>query len=202
MLLSIHGAKPARLVVLAYDIVCPRRARGVRKVLAALHHCKQYSVYETLLGEGEFRGVLAEVSATCDFPADRLAVWWPLDGLRLHWRQGRLLVAARAGEPGREPARLPPNTGNFVVCYDISDPDALVAVASEVAAESAMVQRTVYWLRAPTARLSALLARCAPHLAEGDRLWAYPLRGSHDLWHVGTLANSILPIATHRWRSS
>jgi len=202
MLFSIVGAKPARLVVLSYDISCPRNARDVRKVLDSLHHAKQYSVFETMLGDGEFRGVLAEVSACCDFSTDRLAAWWPLDGLRLRWQSGRLLVDARNGGPCHETAKLPPNTGNFIVCYDISDPDALNAVAAEVAASAAMVQRSVYWLRTPTAQLSAMLARCAPHLAEGDRLWAYPLRGSHELWHVGTPVNSILPIATHRWRSS
>lgn len=201
MLITVQGTRPSRLVVLAYDISCPRRARHVRRVLDSLQHAKQYSVYEAMLGDGEFRGVLAGIAMNCDFSSDLLAAWWPLDGLRLHWRQDRLLVNARNGEPRREPATLPSTIGNFVVCYDISDPDALDAVAAEVAVEAAMVQRSVYWLRAPAARLSALLARCAPHLAEGDRLWAYPLRGSHELWHVGTAINSILPIATHRWRS-
>lgn len=202
MLFAIQGARSSRLVVMSYDISCPRRARRVRRVLDPLRIEKQYSVFETRLGKGEFNCVLAELSCICDFSCDRLAAWWPLDGLRLHWRQGRLMVAARAGAPCDEPAVLPPNTGNFVVCYDISDPDALRAVAAQVAAETAMVQRSVYWLRAPTAKLSALLARCSPHLDDGDKLWAYPLRGCHALWNVGAEVNSILPIATHHWRSS
>jgi CRISPR/Cas system-associated endoribonuclease Cas2 len=202
MLFSIQGTRPSRLAVLSYDISCPRRARRVRRVLDPLRIEKQYSVFETRLGKGEFNGVLAELSCICDFSCDRLAAWWPLDGLRLHWRQDRLMVDARMGEPCHEAAALPPNTGNFIVCYDISDPDALRAVAAQVAVGAVMVQRSVYWFRGSTVRLSALLARCAPHLAEGDKLWAYPLRGSHELWNVGAEVNSILPIATHHWRSS
>jgi len=202
MLFSIHSTRSARLAVLAYDISCPRRARGVRRVLDSLRHAKQYSVYEAMLSEGEFRGVLAEIASCCDFAADQLAAWWPLDGLRLHWHEHRLRVHARQGEPCRELAKLPPNIGNFVVCYDISDPEALAAVAAEIAVEAAMVQRSVYWLRASAQQLSELLARCSQHLADGDRLWVYPLRGSRELWRIGAQVNSILPIATHRWRSS
>ncbi len=199
---AITGGRPARLVVLAYDISCPKRARAVRRQLYAVHHAKQYSVIEAMLGDGEFRGLLAEVSSGCEFPSDRLAVWWPFEGLRLLWRKGRLVVDARNGAPCESPASLPPNLGNFIVCYDVSDAEALQAVAGEVAAESAMVQRSVYWLRAGAVQLSALLGRCAPFLADSDRLWAYPLRGSRDLWHIGSPGSSILPIATHRWRSS
>jgi len=202
MLFSIRNDKPARLVVFAYDIHCPRRARRVRRLLEPLYHGKQYSVFEAMLGKHEFQGVLAEVAATCDLTEDRLAVWWPWDGLRLHWRKGRLLVDTQAGEVQGRPARLPQNLGNFIVCYDISDPKALTAVGGEVAAESAMVQRSVYWLRASAGQLSALLARCTPYLADGDQLWAYPLRGSQQLWHIGSFQPSILPISTHYWRSS
>ncbi|WP_295457061.1 CRISPR-associated endonuclease Cas1 [uncultured Thiodictyon sp.] len=114
MLFASAGLRPARLVVLAYDIGCPRRARGIRRVLDSLHHAKQYSVFEAMLGDAECRGVLAEISACCDFSSDLLAVWWPLDGLRLRWLQGRLTIDARAGEPCREPAALRPNIGNFM----------------------------------------------------------------------------------------
>ena len=202
MIYAMAGARPARLAVLAYDIACPRRAYRVRKVLNPLHHAKQYSVYEAMLGAGYLRGLLAELSACCDFGADRLAVWWPLDGVRLEWQRGRLVVTARAGAPCREPAALRPNVGNFVVCYDVSDPAALRAVAAAVAAEGAMVQRSVYWLRLPARQLAAVVGRCAPHLAADDRLWAYPLGGCGDLWQVGAPPPSILPIATHRWRST
>lgn len=202
MMYAMAGTRPSRMVVLSYDISCPRRARRTRRVLDAVHHAKQYSVFEALLSDGEFRGVLAEISACCDFSEDLLATWWPADGLRLGWQHNQLMVLARAGEKCRQAASLRRNIGNFVVCYDVSDADALYAVAGEVAAEAAMVQRSVYWLRAPTAQLSALLGRCAPRLAESDRLWAYPLGSSRDLWRVGTPINSILPIATHRWRSS
>jgi len=37
-------------------------------------------------------------------------------------------------------------------------------------------------------------------LNAGDRLWAYPMNSSRDLWQVGErAAQSILPIATHHW---
>lgn len=202
MIYAIAGGRSARLVVFAYDIGCPRRARAVRRLLDAVHHAKQYSVFEAMLGQGEFRGLLAEVSSCCEFPSDRLAVWWPLEGLRLLWRKNRLVAEARHGAPCGRPVALPPYIGNFILCYDISDAQALQAVAREVAAEAAMVQRSVYWLREGVAQLSTLLGRCAPFLADGDRLWAYPLRGSRDLWYIGSPGTSILPIATHRWRSS
>ena len=202
MIFAIAGARPARLVVLAYDIGCQRRASRARKVLAAVHHAKQYSVFEAVLTQGAFNGVLAELSACCDLSTDLLAAWWPAGGLRLAWQDGRLGVAARAGEPCREPAALRPNLGNFVLCYDISDRDALNAVAGEVAREAVMVQRSVYWLRMPAPQLADLLGRCARHLDEADRLWAYPLAGASDLWRIGAPSLSILPISTHRWRTS
>lgn len=92
------------------------------------------------------------------------------------------------------------NIGNFMLCYDISDTAALRAVAAEVAAECAMVQRSVYWLRAPVTRLAALLKRCSIHLETSDRLWAYPLGASRALWRMGEqAAPSLIPIATHHW---
>ncbi len=113
-----------------------------------------------------------------------------------------MTLEARNGEPSRAPASLRPSIGNFVVCYDVSDADALQAVAGEVAAEGAMIQRSVYWLRVPTTRLSTLLGRCADYLDQGDRLWAYPLAGSRDLWHIGRPETSVIPITTHRRRHS
>jgi CRISPR/Cas system-associated endoribonuclease Cas2 len=145
--------------------------------------------------------VLAELADCCDFAADRLAVWWPFEGLRLVWRQDRLQVGAREGVASRGLVRLPARIGNFVVCYDVTDPEALEAVAAIVAGETAMLQRSVYWLRAPAARLGSLMAHCAVHLGERDQLWAYPLGGNHELWQVGTRETAILPIATHHWRA-
>jgi CRISPR/Cas system-associated endoribonuclease Cas2 len=83
---------------------------------------------------------------------------------------------------------------------DLDDQRQLAAAA--VAVEGAMVQRSVYWLRLPARQLTAVLGRCAPHLDADDRLWAYPLGGCGDLWQVGAPEPSILPIATHRWRST
>ena len=197
---AIVGARPARLVVISYDISCPRRARRARATLDSVHHAKQYSVYEAMLGEGELHGVLAEIATCCDLDVDLLAAWWPVDGLRLIWREGALRVEARAGEPRGERAVLRANIGNFMLCYDISDAAALRAVSAEVAAESAMVQRSVYWLRAPVTRLAALLKRCSIHLETSDRLWAYPLGASRALWRMGEqAAPSLIPIATHHW---
>ena len=202
MLYTITEERPARLTVLSYDIHSPRRAYRVRKALEPWRQAKQYSVYETLLGYGEFRGLIAELAECCDFATDRLAAWWPLAGLRLIWDKGRLLVGARNGEASDAPARLPPYIGDFVLCYDIADSEALIAVAAVVGAETARVQRSVYWLRAPANRLASLMGRCRDHLAEEDRLWAYPLRGSHALWQIGEREAVVLPIATHHWSTS
>ena len=199
MLCHIQNVKPVRLAVLSYDITSARRARAVRKVLDAVYHCKQYSVYETLLTRNALLGVLSELTTCCDVRVDRLAVWWPSLGLRLGWRRNRLQILARNGTEHCVPIPLPANIGNFVVCYDISDPDTLHDVGAFVAAEAAMVQRSVYWLRAPVGQLCALLARCAPLLADDDRLWVYPLDGSRQLWHVGAEQSAILPISTYRW---
>ncbi len=202
MLYTITEAKPPRLTVLSYDIQSPRRAYRVRKALEPWRRDKQYSVYEILLCYAEFRGLVAEVAECCDFATDRLAVWWPLAGLRLIWRQGRLVIGARNGDPDGRPARLPPTLGNFVLCYDISDPQALIAVAAMVGAETAALQRSVYWLRAPADRLAALMGRCQVYLAEEDRLWAYPLRGCDALWRIGEQETVFLPISTHHWSLS
>lgn len=200
MLIAIAGTQPSRLAVVAYDIASPRRARGVRQVLDAVNHAKQYSVYEALLNHGQLRQVLASVADCCDPAADRLAAWWPLDGMRLAWGRGGLHIEAQAGGACGKPARPRANIGNFMLCYDISNAAALRAVAAEVAAECAMVQRSVYWLRAPVTRLGALLSRCAPRLEANDRLWAYPLGTRRGLWRMGEDAQpSLLPIATHHW---
>ena len=121
MLYTITEERPARLTVLSYDIHSPRRAYRVRKALEPWRQAKQYSVYETLLGYGEFRGLTAELAECCDFTTDRLA---------------------------------------------------------------------------------SLMGRCRYHLAEEDRLWAYPLRGSHALWQIGAREAVVLPIATHHWSTS
>lgn len=203
MFLRINNQTAAlRLAVIAYDIASPKRARQVRKVLDALHHAKQYSVYEVLYKAAMITGVLAELDALMAFPQDRLAVWWPWEGLRLVYSGRQLMVEARCGEICEEAANLPQNMGNFIVCYDISEPDALVAVAAEIAPEAAMVQRSVYWVRMPTGKLTTLLHRCARHLGKNDRLWAYPLRGSQALWHVGATDTSLLPISTYRWEKA
>jgi CRISPR/Cas system-associated endoribonuclease Cas2 len=200
MLIAIAGQGPSRLMVVAYDIGSPRRARKVRRVLDAVNHAKQYSVYETVLGPGELRRVLTEVRACCDPQSDRLAVWWPVGGARLVWSQNGLQSEALAGGNGGRPAHLSANIGNFMLCFDISDAAALRAVSAEIAAETAMVQRSVYWLRAPVAYLTALLKRCSALLETGDRLWAYPLGASRALWRMGEdTAPSLLPISTHHW---
>jgi len=103
-------------------------------------------------------------------------------------------VAAQAGGVGDRPAWLRANLGNFVLCYDIADPATLRAVAADIAAETARVQRSVYWLRAPVARLKTLLQCCAPRLDAADRLWAYPLGTGRALWRLDATP-AVLPIA-------
>lgn len=202
MLYTLECGKSIRLVVISYDIASPRRARAVRKILLGLSHTRQYSVYELLMGNSLIRDVLAEVSDSCDFTEDRLAVWWPWDGQRLIWQDKMLRMSARMGQPCHLTASLPRHLGNFIVCYDISDPDTLQKVARQIAAESMMIQRSVYWLRSSFSRLSSLLADCAPLLTENDRLWAYPLAGCHLLWRIGEPVSCVLPISTHRWEAS
>ena len=107
-------------------------------------------------------------------------------------------MCAPAADAARE-ERVPVNTGNFVICYDVSDAAALAAVADFIAPCTMMVQRSVYWLRGSLGELTALFERCASLLAERDRLWAYPLRQAGDLWHVGRQSTSVLPISIHRW---
>lgn len=189
----------ARLAVIAYDITCPKRARQVRKLLDTLHHAKQYSVYELLYKKPLISGVLAELDVLMDLAQDRLAIWWPWEGLRLVYQEKQLMISARCGQQCLEIAKLPQNIGNFIVCYDISDPEALASVAAEIAPEAMMIQRSVYWVRLPVARFIVLMHRCMSNLDKNDRLWAYPLRGSHALWQVGTTNTSVLPIATYNW---
>jgi CRISPR/Cas system-associated endoribonuclease Cas2 len=196
MLLTVAPlGQPPRLTVFAYDIGSARRARRVRRLLDPLRQAKQYSVYETMLNRGEFRGLLAELTECCDLATDRLAVWWPRRALRLEWRDASLRPVALDGAsvPGR--AGAVPEGGNFIVCYDISDPDALAAAAALIGAEGAMVQRSVYWLRVPGRRLVAVLRRAGGRLGGDDRLWAYPLRGADELWRIGTERSSLLPVA-------
>lgn len=200
MLITIDGMPPSRLTVVAYDIRAPRRARAVRRVLSAVSHAKQYSVYETQLGRSELRRVLTDVRACCDPKLDRLAVWWPMDGVRLTCSQDGSQIAAQTGGAREQPKHIPPNIGNFVLCFDISNAAMLRAVSAEIAAESAMLQRSVYWLRASIRHLTALLSRCNAFLETGDRLWAYPLGGSRALWQMNAdTAPSLIPIATHHW---
>lgn len=203
MLIKIAGLPPARLTVVAYDVASPRRARAVRRVLDAVNHAKQYSVYETHLGPGELRRVLTEVRACCDPQSDRLAAWFPRGGVRLVWSQNGLQTETQDGGACGQPARLATNIGNFMLCFDISDAAALRAVSAEIAAESAMVQRSVYWLRAPLTHLIALMKRCHALLEKGDRLWAYPLGASRALWRMGEdTAPSLIPISTHHWSAT
>jgi CRISPR-associated endonuclease Cas2 len=200
MLIAIASTRHSQLMVIAYDITCSRRARKVRQILDAVNHAKQYSVYEAMLSHREADRLLSAVSACCDPATDVIAAWKPVDDMRLVWNNDQLQIEAQAGGMCGKPAKLRANIGNFMLCYDISTAATLRAVSAEIAAESAMVQRSVYWLRASTTQLTTLLKRCTSHLNAGDRLWAYPLSTSRNLWQVGErAAQSILPIATYHW---
>ncbi len=191
MLLPLNHSttRPARLAVLSYDISHPRRARRVRAILEPLQHGRQYSVFEIRMPTPAVHGLLAECTSQLDLRQDCLALWWPRDGVRLSWAPGHHASATLA------PA------SNFIVCYDVSDPDTLRAVGHLVAAHGAMVQRSVYWLRMPARAAEALLARCARTLQPGDRLWAYPLHNAGALWRVGERDEpALFPIGVHHWR--
>jgi CRISPR-associated endonuclease Cas2 len=202
MLLSVIPAGPLpRHIVFAYDIASARRARRVRRTLEPLRRAKQYSVFETVLHAGEFRGVLAELIELCRLPEDKLAVWWPRGSIRLEWQAGGMrpiLCAPAPGRPSSSP-RACESCGNFVVCYDVRDPARLEKAAACIAAEGAMVQRSIYWLRAPYLRLEAIMRRCGSHLTNDDLLWAYPLCGADQLWRVGPEQSAILPVTADRW---
>jgi CRISPR-associated endonuclease Cas2 len=205
MLLAAHPSGPVpRLTVLSYDISSAKRARRVRRVLDPLRRAKQYSVYETLLHRAEFRGVLAELTEYCDLAQDKLAVWWPRRAIRIEWLRGALRpIACDAQQTNAiEALKVSERSGNFVVCYDVSEPETLDRVADCVAAQGAMLQRSVYWLRVRYRPLAAVLERCGRLLAKDDRLWAYPLQGADDLWRVGPQTSSILPVTADRWASN
>lgn len=198
---SLASVEP-RLAVFAYDIASPRRARRVRAALQAAHSAAQYSVYEVLLTAPEFRGLLAETASACCLDEDRLAVWWPRDATRIDWLDGRLRVAAGCIHGSRMTIPTAAHGAfNFVVCYDVSNPSKLRKLAAKIAGEATQLQRSVYWLRmAPTALLDRLTT-WGRWLDPGDRLWAYPLRRSADLWQVGGQPASVLPMATHHWNT-
>lgn len=202
MLLAINSlARPPRLAVFAYDIACERRARRVRGLLQSVHEAAQYSVFEVLVTEGAFRGLLAEATAFCDLAEDRMAVWWPRRAVRLDWKGGSLVVRGGGLQPvaTEQGAAAAHGVTNFMVCYDVSGDEARAKVAAQVGIEAAMVQRSVYWLRMRADRLITLFERCGSYLADGDRLWAYPLRRSGDLWRVGAERCAVLPMAADSW---
>jgi CRISPR/Cas system-associated endoribonuclease Cas2 len=201
MLIAIQRHEcPPPLVVIAYDIPSPRRARRVRKALDPMLHEKQYSVYETFLGPGPFRGILAELTLHCDALEDSLISWRPRDSLRIVVENSTLRVTRAGANEQLELRDLAP-AGNFIVCYDISEPASLRAIGAIIAPECAMLQRSVYWLRAPFSVLRKLFEQCSRHLDDGDKLWAYPLAGSHSLWHISSQSCGVLPIENSNWRS-
>ncbi len=187
-----------RMSVFAYDIASPKRARRVRRVLAGLRCDGQYSVCETHLTVPEMHDLLAELWSLCDPDSDRLASWRPRDERVLALdRKGRLLLRAGAGGDWR-PApdrRRAAGGGNFVICYDIADVEALLAVGRKVAACTTAMQRSVYWLRGTADDLLGLAHQCAPLLGETDKLWIYPLASASHLWQVRIDVPCILPVA-------
>ena len=208
MLLPLNqsATRPARLAVLSYDIAHPRRARRVRAILEPLQLGRQYSVFEVRLPIPAVHGLLAECTSQLDLRQDRLALWWPRDGVRLSWVSGKpgpsMAGAFGGGADARNDAAatLAP-ASNFVVCYDMSDPDSLREMGRLVAARGAMVQRSVYWLRMPARAVDALMARCVRTLQPGDRFWVYPLQNAGMLWRVGEREEpALFPIGRHHWR--
>ncbi len=202
MLLSVtrwSGAKrQPQLSVFAYDIASARRAYRVRRVLAGLRCNGQYSVCELHLTVPQLHDLLAELSTLCDPQADRLASWRPrnekvmaLDG------GGRLLVRSGTGGVWQPITGMTHDAcgGNFMICYDITEPEAVLTVGRKVAACATAVQRSVYWLRGAVGDLVDLAHRCAPHLGAADRFWIYPLASSSHLWRVQENAPCVLPVA-------
>lgn len=194
------GQDWSRHVVVAYDIGCPRRAYRVRKQLASLHLGRQYSVYELCLPDPALHGLVAELATECDLSEDGLAVWWPSQGMRVVQHGTRQSLCDLRDLSAH--AIPNPGLGDFVVCYDIGDPESLRSVAALIGSAGAMLQRSIYWLRMAWPDLSRLLQRCGPLLKETDLLWAYPLSGTCSLWRLGISDSALLPLSTHRFQQS
>jgi len=207
MLLSMGtDAKSApRWVVFAYDIACPRRARLARVILAPHAGPRQYSVLECRMHYGWSRDLLAEVASVLSPAEDRLALWWPRDGLRVAL-QAAGHMTARAHADGAECAinrrrceQLLGGAGNFLISYDVVCPKRAQRLHARVARGGAMLQKSVYQWRCPAAVIVRLLESCAPWVQPNDRFWVHPLRRISDLWHLGDAPTSLLPMATHHW---
>ncbi|MCB1628663.1 MAG: CRISPR-associated endonuclease Cas2 [Xanthomonadales bacterium] len=209
MLLSIdtrtHSAPP--WVVFAYDIADPKRAQQARAALKPYAGPRQYSVFECRMHYGWARDLLAELAAIIDKDEDRLALWWPRQGVRIALQPDHCLIARttdgiESGIDRSQCGQLLAGAGNYLVSYDIVDPARARQVHASVAAGGAMLQRSLYQWRCSAMLLQRLVDRCAGLIAPGDRFWVHPLRRVGDLWRVGELPCSLLPIGTHHWRRS
>lgn len=191
------------LSVVAYDIACSRRAYRVRHVLAGLRCTGQYSVFELRMTVPQLRDLVAELTTLCDLGEDRLASWRPMEE-RVHVLDGHGNLLCRIGagsecESSDRHGALLPAGGNYMVCYDIGDPDALIEIGRRVAARAAAVQRSVYWLRGSVEEVRDLVSHCASFVAAGDRFWIYPLASAAHLWRVQDRESCMLPVATYDW---
>lgn len=207
MLLTMHTGQPAaRLATVSYDVSSARRARRVRSLLQSVMHGQQYSVFEVMQSQAQVRELIAELSSLCELGEDRLAVWWPFKGRRLQWAEGRFrgLTRDQLGDRPSSIDRVLSESANFMISYDVTDAARLVRVSSKVAAEGALVQRSVYWLRMPAQRMQALLENLAVELKQPDLLWVHPLQRADALWHVGAKTAAVLPLTLcqHQGRST
>jgi CRISPR/Cas system-associated endoribonuclease Cas2 len=208
MLMSIGaaGVSASRWVAFAYDIADPKRAREARGILAPHAGPRQYSVYECRMRYGWSHDLLAELSAVVHHTEDRLALWWPRNGTRVALQgNGKRSVRMETGDVevvGRARcAELMAGAGNFIVSYDIVDPDRARHVHATVASGGVMLQRSLYQWRCGAAVLFRMLDRCAEYIEPEDRFWVHPLRRIGDLWQLREAPSSLLPIATHHWNS-
>lgn len=194
-----------RWISFAYDIASPAHARRVRALLSPHAGSHQYSVWECRLTAQDLSALLSALREIGLPTTDRLAWWWPKQGMRLALQGGdRCTLRDAAGlEQGstisRAASRLA-GSGNYIVSYDIRDQRALQAVHAEVASGGVRLQRSVYQWRCGIDDLMRSIERCAALVKQRDAFWVQPLARINDLRRLRGPRHDLLPIGTHHWR--
>lgn len=93
-------------------------------------------------------------------------------------------------------------SGNWIIAYDVRDPQRLHAVQHLVAAHTQALQRSVYWLRSTTQEARRLAGELKQRLdLAADRCWLSPLHGAGDLWFVVGNPAPVLPVGGTQWQT-
>ena len=92
-------AAEKRLWMVAYDVACPRRWRGVFRLLKSWGGPVQYSVFACRLSDAELRDLAAGLEELLDAAEDRAHIW-PVCGQC----EARVRVLGRGGRMAPLPA--------------------------------------------------------------------------------------------------